>query len=117
MTGTQLAARLGVRQPTVADLEKSEAAGTLTLERLRRAAEALDCRLVYALVPQTSLDETVSRQAEQAARRLVAPATHHMALEDQAGSAAREAEQVAELAAELARTLPRELWDKDGGER
>ena len=42
---------MGVTQPTVQRLELSEAEGAIQLKSLRRAAEALDCDLVYALVP------------------------------------------------------------------
>ena len=51
MTAEQLAKRLGVKQPSVVALEQSEAKGTIELATLRRVAEALDCTLVYALVP------------------------------------------------------------------
>jgi predicted DNA-binding mobile mystery protein A len=51
MTTVQLAKRLGVKQPSVTALEQSEAKGTIELATLRRVAEALDCVLVYALVP------------------------------------------------------------------
>ena len=59
MTGAQLGARIGIRPQTVESIEKSEAAGTIQLNTLRRAAEALDCTLVYALVPNTSLETVV----------------------------------------------------------
>ncbi len=52
MTGVQFAKRLGVRPQSVDGLEKSEANGSIKLDTLRRAAEELDCTLVYALVPK-----------------------------------------------------------------
>ena len=55
MTAGQLGGRIGMRGQSVLDLEKSEKAGTIQLKTLRKAAEALDCTLVYALVPKTSL--------------------------------------------------------------
>ena len=51
MTTAQLAKRLGVSQPRAVGIEKAEARGAITLDSLERAAQALDCRLVYALVP------------------------------------------------------------------
>jgi predicted DNA-binding mobile mystery protein A len=83
MTGTQFAARLGVSWQSMADLEKSEAAGTIQLQTLRKAAEALDCRLVYALVPKTSLTQAVETRARTIARRNLARVAQTMALEDQ----------------------------------
>src|SRR5216684_5875804 len=65
MTAAQLAARMKVSQPRIADLEKAEVDGRLTLNSLERAAEALGCTLVYALVPHRSLEELVQDRARQ----------------------------------------------------
>jgi predicted DNA-binding mobile mystery protein A len=83
MTGPQLAKRLGVRPQTVGDLEKAEANGTITLQRLRRAAEALECTLVYAIVPQTSLEAAVQKRAREIALRDLKRVNHTMKLEAQ----------------------------------
>src|SRR5229473_4252166 len=63
MTTAQLAKRLGVKQPSVVALEQSEAKGTIELATLRRVAEALDCTLVYAFVPNQPLETTLRDQA------------------------------------------------------
>jgi predicted DNA-binding mobile mystery protein A len=83
MTGVQLAARLGVRPQTVDALERSEASGSIRLGTLRRAAEALDCTLVYALVPNTSLEDAVDRRARRIAIRDLQRVAHTMKLEAQ----------------------------------
>lgn len=83
MTGVQFAARLRIRPQSVKALEKSEANGAMQLKTLRRAAEALDCTLVYTLVPNTSLNEVVRARARQIAQRDLARVTHTMKLEDQ----------------------------------
>lgn len=83
MPGIQLAARLGVRPQTVEAIEKSEAGGTIQLDTLRRAAEALDCALVYALVPRTSLDDAVKQRARKIAMRDLKRVAHTMRLEAQ----------------------------------
>ncbi|MGH7552095.1 MAG: helix-turn-helix domain-containing protein [Longimicrobiales bacterium] len=70
MSGFQLAWRMGVKQPTVAGLERNERDGTITLDTLRRAAEALGCDVVYAFVPRAPLLDGVERQAARAARHL-----------------------------------------------
>src|SRR5262245_27487517 len=67
MTGVQLAARLGGRPQTVEAIEKSEASGSIQLSTLRRAAEAMDCTLVYALVPNSSLENAVRQRARKIA--------------------------------------------------
>jgi predicted DNA-binding mobile mystery protein A len=115
MSGRQLAERMGVEPPRITEMEKAEAGGTLTLRTLRRAAEALDCRLVYALVPNTSLEDTLRRQATTAARERLKRVSHSMRLEDQALSSREEAELLRERAEELMREMPRSLWDARAG--
>ena len=65
-------------------MEQGEAAGTVTLNTLRQAAEALDCQLVYALVPRSTLEDTVRQRADVLARSQLARVHHTMRLEDQA---------------------------------
>lgn len=83
MTGVQFARRLGIRPQSVEAVEKSEANGSIQLKTLRRAAEALDCRLVYALVPNTSLEGAVSARARKIAMRDLGRVAHTMKLEAQ----------------------------------
>jgi len=58
----------------VLQLEAAEADGSIRLEMLRRVAQGLNCRVVYALIPAESLDAMVRAQAhlkaaEELARR------------------------------------------------
>src|SRR3954453_14442953 len=69
MTGAQLAKRLGIKQPTVVEFERNEVERRITLETLDRAAKAMGCRLVYALVPEQSLESTVQSRARALARK------------------------------------------------
>jgi transcriptional regulator with XRE-family HTH domain len=48
-----LANRLGVNRENIVRLEKSELTGALSLKKLKKAAEALDCELIYAVVPKS----------------------------------------------------------------
>lgn len=83
MTGVQFARRLNVSPQSVDALEKSEANGTVKIETLRRAAEALGCTLVYALVPNTSLDAAVRERAVARALLDLGRVAHTMKLEAQ----------------------------------
>lgn len=83
MTGAQLGTRLGVRPQTIEAIEKSEAAGRIQLDTLRRAAEAMDCTLVYALVPNSSLEAAVEARARKIATRELQRVAHTMRLEAQ----------------------------------
>ncbi|MCC6897994.1 MAG: mobile mystery protein A [Polyangiaceae bacterium] len=83
MTGVQLAKRLKISPQSVVALEKSEKNGAIKVETLRRAAEALGCTLVYALVPNTSLERAVSDRARKLAMRDLGRVAHTMKLEAQ----------------------------------
>ncbi len=83
MSGVQFARRLGVRPQSIEALEASEANGAIQLKTLRRAAEALDCSLVYAIVPNDSLDAMVRARARRIALRDLGRVAHTMRLEAQ----------------------------------
>jgi predicted DNA-binding mobile mystery protein A len=112
MSGRQFAARLGVCPPRVTALEREEISGGLSIKTLRQAAEALDCVFVYALVPRSSLAETVQRQAEKVAGERLARVSHSMLLEEQQLSPEEQRKNIAATVEELTRTLPKDLWDK-----
>jgi predicted DNA-binding mobile mystery protein A len=109
MSTAQLAKRAGIRQPSVVGLEQSEARGAIEIATLKRIAEALDCQLVYALVPNKPLEEMVRGRARQYARRRRAPIEHSMALEDQKAPARKNEAIIDEIVRE---TSPSRLWDE-----
>jgi len=109
MSSAQLAKRLKIKQPTLTTLELSEARGTIQLATLRRVAAALNCTLVYALVPNESLETMVRQQARKVAQRQLKSVEHSMLLEDQ-GVPTKDFEARIEA---LARDInPRKLWDE-----
>jgi predicted DNA-binding mobile mystery protein A len=83
MTGVQFGKRLGIRPQSVETLEKSEANASIQLKTLHRAAAALDCALVYALVPNASLEDAVRDRARKIAIRDLGRVAHTMKLEAQ----------------------------------
>jgi transcriptional regulator with XRE-family HTH domain len=68
MSTYELAARLGIAQSRACKLERAEVEGSVRLSTLGRVAEALNCRLVYAIVPDESLEHIVRYQAERKAQ-------------------------------------------------
>jgi len=83
MTGVQYAKRLNISPQSVSALEQSESNGAIKLDTLMRAAAALNCRLVYALVPNEPLEQMTQTRARALAMRDLARASHTMRLEDQ----------------------------------
>lgn len=111
MTQAQLATRLGISRTSLQDLERAEANRRITLDSLDRLAKTMDCRVVYALVPQRgSLDDVRTRRAQELADALLKSSEHSMKLEAQ-GVSARESKRQRELLVEsLLRGSPRKLW-------
>jgi predicted DNA-binding mobile mystery protein A len=110
MSGVQFAKRLGVSPQTADHLERSQAAGSMKLDTLRRAAEALDCTLIYALVPNTSLEDSVQNRARAIAEHDLGRVTHTMKPEaQQTGDADLEA-RIEEYIREHLRL--RDLWNR-----
>ncbi len=95
MSQEALAARLAVTKANVAGLEGSEVNQTISIGRLADVARAMDCQLVYVLLPNSSLEETVQRQAERVAASTLGYVATTMGLEDQAVEPDRRSEQLA----------------------
>lgn len=76
--------RLSTARQAIQRLEKYEASDRITLRNLRRVAEAMDCELVYAIVPKSgTFAELAEKPARDQALRDVESVVHTMALEDQ----------------------------------
>jgi predicted DNA-binding mobile mystery protein A len=112
MSAAQLAHRLGVSRPAVSQHEKAEVDGGITLNSLRKMASALECDLVYALVPQAQLEDVVREQARRVAVRMHASVAHSMQLEKQDVPQEETARQIEDLAQQLTVERPRSLWDE-----
>jgi predicted DNA-binding mobile mystery protein A len=107
----QLSRRTGLSKTSISSAETGEAKGTVQLDTLRGLADALDCDLVYAIVPRSSLAQSLESQAIQKAANLVGRVAASMKLEAQ-GVADKDTErQVRELAATLLRDRGRGFWD------
>ena len=111
MTTAQLGKRLGVSQPRVLGIEKAEVSGSIKLESLERAAHALDCRLVYALVPRKPLEYLVEDRARELAKKRLRAISHSMALEDQRVDEADEQEHLERLVLKLLNQPGSALWE------
>jgi predicted DNA-binding mobile mystery protein A len=104
MSASALAARMGTTAGAVTRLEQSEAGDRIRLDTLRRAADALECDLVYLLVPRRPLHTMVQDRARELAHWQVAAVEQTMSLEDQATGQTREMED----------QLTQELLDRGG---
>jgi predicted DNA-binding mobile mystery protein A len=110
MSSKALAHRLGVTPATMSETEKAELDESLTLKRLRRVADGMNCELVYYLLPREDVSVMVKKRAEHVAREKVMQMQLNMEYEDQA---VRE-EFLRELVeAEVRRLMnSKKLWDE-----
>jgi predicted DNA-binding mobile mystery protein A len=86
VSSRQLAQILGIDSAAVLRLEDREPTGKVTLELLDRAAQAMGCKVVYAIVPNNmfeSLEAIVDGRAKKAAKELLQKVEHSMKLEEQ----------------------------------
>jgi len=111
MSGRQLASRIGVSQPRVAEIEKKEMDNSLTLKTMQQVAEGLGCEFVYAFVPRVSIKKTLVKRAENIAASQTNNASVTMNLEAQ-GLSKEEVELIRkETVQELVEKRPSRLWD------
>jgi predicted DNA-binding mobile mystery protein A len=111
VTTRQMAQRLGIGQTAYVKAEANEATEAISLKQLRRIAAALDCELVYAIVPRRSLIDTVEERATQLARKRVSRVAHTMALEDQGTPSETTEAQVSAAKTELLSGRWSRLWE------
>lgn len=110
MTMPQLARRLRVTRQAMADLERREVQGNATLAALKRAANAMNCDLVYAIVPRRELSVLLEDQARQRASSEIKKVAHTMSLEAQDVDTEETQRLIDDSAASLLLGNPRKLW-------
>jgi predicted DNA-binding mobile mystery protein A len=113
MSPQKLAERMGVSRPRVNTIEKAEVTGSTTIKTLREAAEAMNCTLVYAIVPTTTLDEILREQAAKKADVELARHHHTMRLENQAMDKRDLAVERERLVADMLAGSLRRVWDEE----
>ena len=111
MTQRDLAARLRISDVAVHKLERSEQDGRISLGKLAEVAAAMDCTVVYALVPNSSLADTVERQARRVASERLGYVADTMSLEDQSVAPDRRAGYAEAYAQEL--IAANDIWRRD----
>jgi len=112
MSSPQLARILGLGKAQVSQMERMEIDDRITLKQLRRVAEELDCELVYALVPRTSIQKMIRERADFKAKKIIEAANQHMILESQQLDKSSLNEQLDLETKHLIQDMPRDLWEE-----
>lgn len=114
LTIRQLAERVGVGHGSIAKLEKRETKRKVTIESLENAARAMDCKVVYAIVPIESgntLDDIIKNKAYEAARKVMKDVAHTMRLEKQGTSEKQIQKEIERVAQELVESNDARIWE------
>ena len=89
-----------------------EATGNITMNRLREAAQAMDMKLVYGLIPADgSIEKMIEKRAYVLAKEIVLRTSNSMKLEDQENSTERIEKAIQEKATEIKEELPKYIWE------
>jgi predicted DNA-binding mobile mystery protein A len=93
-------------------MEKREKDGTISLNTLKKAAAALNVKLVYGFLPNDgTFEKMIERRALTIAQKIVMRTDTTMKLEDQQVSRQRLEKSIKELAEEIKNEVPKYLWD------
>jgi predicted DNA-binding mobile mystery protein A len=112
MTLAQLGAKLNITRQGVKNIEQSESNGTITINALKDVANAMDLKLVYALVPKNgTINDLIQTKAEKLAQKIVLRTNQNMKLEDQGIGDEKIAKITKELADDIKREMRKSLWD------
>ena len=102
---------MGMTRGAVSRNEKAEIEGAVTLNTMKQMADNMNCRFVYAVIPNRDVEEIIEHQAREKAKQLVDHASVHMALEAQSLSSESMNAEVERLVQELLEK-PSSIWNE-----
>lgn len=112
MNTRQLGERCGITSERIIRIEADEVSKRITMATLDKMAKAMNCKLVYAFVPNNGLVEFIEQTAGNKAKNSLTRISHHMKLEDQKTSDTAINEQIEALKDEMLRNNLKNIWDK-----
>lgn len=112
MNTRQLGNRCNVSSERIIRIEADELEGRTTLATLEKTAKAMNCKLVYAFVPNDEIIKFIEQTAEDKAEMQLMQTSHHMALEDQKTSIKSRNDQIEILKEEILKNNIKYIWDK-----
>ena len=112
MSLKQFGKRLNITAQSAREIEERESTGSITLKNLSEAAEALNMRFVYGIIPKDeSLKKMIEKQADKLAKDIVLRTSQSMSLEAQENLPERIGQAINEKAEQIKNELPRYMWD------
>jgi predicted DNA-binding mobile mystery protein A len=102
--------KAGIKSSELYRIEKAEIDGTLTLNKLKNMANAMDCDFHYAIIPRGEIKTLIENKARRHAVKLLENANVHMQLESQGTSAQQIELQIDQVAEQLIKEMPDWFW-------
>lgn len=110
MSTKALASRVGISPNTMSETEKAEVEESLTIKKLRKVADSMNCDLVYYLLPREDIETMIERQANHISTQKIRDTQGHMELEDQSVTKEFLEERMKEEMEKLKHS--KKLWDE-----
>jgi len=108
----QLGKKLNVSSQNINQFEQREKDGSISLQKLKDVAEALDMNFFYAFIPKDgSLEKLIQKRAYKIAEEIVKRTSHSMKLENQENTKERVRKAIEERAEKIKNEMPKYLWD------
>jgi predicted DNA-binding mobile mystery protein A len=108
----QLGKKLNVSSQNINQFEQREIDGSISLQKLKDVAEALNMNFVYAFIPKDgSLEKLIEKHAYKIAEEIVMRTSHSMKLEDQENTEERIKKAIEDRAEKIKNEMPKYLWD------
>ena len=112
MTLEQLGTRIKTTKQGAKKVEEREVDGSITINALKEAANALDMDFVYGFTPRKgSIFKMIDEAALKKATEIVMRTSKTMELEDQKVNDERLNKAIKDKAKEISTSLPKYLWD------
>ena len=112
ITSKQLGSRLGISQQAAQDVERREVEGSVTLNSLSESVRAMNCRLVYYIVPNEPLEQMIDKQIDKKARESLSYVSNLMELEDQKVDKEEQQYQLEDIKQAMRFSKLSRIWDE-----
>jgi predicted DNA-binding mobile mystery protein A len=83
MTMEKLGKVCDLSTSTISQAERGESQGKITVDTLKKTAEAMNCEFIYMFIPKSEMTEFIEQKAYEKAKRILMSADLHMSLEGQ----------------------------------
>ncbi|MGH7884997.1 MAG: mobile mystery protein A [Thermodesulfobacteriota bacterium] len=113
MSAAALARRLGKTRALVSNTEKAELEGGVTLKTMQSMATSMNCKFIYAIVPEKSVEDILKDRARKKAQKIVEEGSKQMAMEQQFLSKEQIAFEVERLQQEMLKDRPANFWEDE----